>query len=54
MFETVPRWVPLLGLLAGYALVMLFNPIRLALRDGFRCIMRFKRIWLTFALLGFA
>ncbi len=33
---------------------MLFNPIRVALRDGFRCIMRFKRIWLTFTLLGFA
>src|SRR5947207_3299302 len=28
-------------------------PIRLALRDGLRCILRFKRIWLTFVLLGF-
>src|SRR5437879_9001688 len=33
---------------------MLFNPVREALRDGFRCIARFKRIWLTFVLLGFA
>jgi hypothetical protein len=41
-------------MLAGYVLVLLFNPIRLALRDGFRCITRFKRIWLTFVLLGFA
>jgi len=32
---------------------MFFNPIRRALGDGFRCITRFKRIWLTFALLGF-
>jgi hypothetical protein len=50
----VSRVYPLLGLFGGYAVVMLFNPIRVALRDGFRCIMRFKRIWLTFTLLGFA
>ncbi len=33
---------------------MLFNPVRQALGDGFRCVSRYKRIWLTFALLGFA
>ncbi|MGI8821526.1 MAG: hypothetical protein ACR2ID_11770 [Chthoniobacterales bacterium] len=49
-----PSLLPLLGLLVGYGLLLLCNPIRLALRDGFRCITRFKRIWLTFALLGFA
>jgi hypothetical protein len=54
MPETVAPIYPLLGMLAGYVLVLLFNPIRLALRDGFRCITRFKRIWLTFAKLGFA
>ena len=48
------RVYPLLGLCGGYLVVMFFNPIRLALRDGFRCIGRFKRIWLTFTLLGFA
>jgi hypothetical protein len=48
------RVYPLLGFCSGYLIVMFFNPIRLALRDGFRCIARFKRIWLTFALLGFA
>ena len=48
------RIFPLLGLCGGYAVVMLFNPVRLALRDGFRCITRFKRIWVTFTLLGFA
>lgn len=48
------RLYPLLGLIAGYALVMVANPVRLALRDGFRCIARYERIWLTFALLGFA
>src|ERR1700682_6146253 len=52
MLSSVPRVYPLLGLCSGYAIVMLFNPIRLALRDGFRCITRFKRIWLTFTVLG--
>ena len=42
------------GLIIGYVLVMLANPVRLALRDGFRCLARYERIWLTFALLGFA
>jgi hypothetical protein len=32
---------------------MLFNPVRRALRDGFRCIGRYTRIWISFALLGF-
>jgi hypothetical protein len=54
MLSSIPRIYPLLGLCAGYLIVLFFNPIRLALRDGLRCILRFKRIWLTFALLGFA
>jgi hypothetical protein len=53
MLSSVSRVYPLIGLLGGYALVMCSNPIRLALRDGFRCLGRFKRVWLTFALLGF-
>ncbi len=53
MLSSLPRAYPLLGLCGGYALVMLFNPVRQALGDGFRCIRRFKRIWLTFTLLGF-
>lgn len=48
------RVYPLLGFCGGYAIVMLFNPVRQALRDGVRCIARFKRIWLTFVLLGLA
>lgn len=52
--SSIPRVYPLLGLLAGYLVVLFFNPIRLALRDGLRCILRFKRIWVTFVLLGFA
>lgn len=54
MWTNVSPVYPLLGLCSGYLVVMFFNPIRLALRDGFRCIARFKRIWLTFTLLGFA
>ena len=53
MLSSLPRVYPLLGLCGGYALLMFFNPIRRSLGDGFRCITRFKRIWLTFALLGF-
>jgi hypothetical protein len=53
MWQSVPRIYPVLGLCGGYALVMFFNPLRHALGDGFRCIRRYKRIWLTFALLGF-
>ena len=54
MLSSMSPVYPLLGLCGGYAIVMLFNPVRLALRDGFRCLTRFKRIWLTFTLLGFA
>jgi hypothetical protein len=53
MWQNPPRVYPLLGFCGGYALVMFFNPVRPALGDGFRCVGRFKRIWLTFALLGF-
>lgn len=45
---------PVLGFLSGYVIVLLFNPVRLALRDGLRCLLRYKRVWLTFVLLGFA
>ena len=54
MLSSVSPIVPLLGLIGGYVLLLFFNPVRLALRDGFRCIVRFKRVWLTFVLLGFA
>jgi hypothetical protein len=53
-WQSVPRIYPLLGLCAGYVLVMLFNPVRLALRDGFRCVVRFPRICITFVVFGFA
>ena len=53
MLSSLPRVYPLLGFCGGYVIVMLFNPVGQALRDGFRCIVRFKRIWLIFVLLGF-
>jgi hypothetical protein len=52
-WQNLPRFYPLLGLGSGYALVMLFNPVRRALGDGFRCLGRYTRIWISFALLGF-
>lgn len=54
MLSSIPRIYPMLGLCIGYLIVLFFNPIRLSLRDGLRCILRFKRVWLTFVLLGFS
>ena len=54
IWQNMPRLYPILGFLCGYVIVLLFNPVRLALRDGFRCLLRYKRVWLTFVLLGFA
>src|ERR1700720_4332814 len=54
MLSSLPRVYPLLGLCSGYLIVLLFNPVRLALRDGLRCVLRFKRIWIAFTVLGFA
>src|SRR5437763_16743268 len=54
LWLVLSRWYAFVGQLVGYLLVMLANPIRLALRDGFRCLARYERIWLTFVLLGFA
>jgi hypothetical protein len=54
MLPSLPRVYPLVGFCGGYLIVMLFNPVRLALRDGFRCLTRFKRVWVTFVLFGFA
>lgn len=34
-----------LGAAAGYAIVVAANPARPSLRDGFRCLLRYKQIW---------
>jgi hypothetical protein len=54
MLSGMARFYPLIGFAGGYVIVMLFNPVRLALRDGFRCMIRYKRVWVTFVLFGFA
>src|SRR5260370_18437967 len=54
MFTGLAGVYPLIGWLSGYVIVLVFNPVRVPLRDGFRCLLRYKRVWLTFVLLGFA
>jgi hypothetical protein len=54
MSTGLSRIYPLIGLFSGYVIVLLFNPVRVPLRDGFRCVLRYKRVWLTFVLLGSA
>jgi hypothetical protein len=54
MSTGLSRVYPLIGLFSGYVIVLLFNPVRVPLRDGFRCVLRYKRVWLTFVLLGSA
>ena len=51
--QALPGVYAWLGLCAGYALVMLFAPVRRALVDGLHCLGRYHRIWITFAVLGF-
>src|SRR5437016_1229420 len=54
IWQSLPRAYPLVGLCGGYALVMLFTPVRASFRDGFRCIVRFPRICITFVVFGIA
>lgn len=42
------------GALGGYLLLMLTNPVRPSLRDGFRCIRRYSTLWITLGVFGFA
>ena len=41
-------------LVSGYAAVMLANPVRASLLDGWRCVRRYPVIWRMLALLGFS
>nr|UXE46141.1 hypothetical protein Hi04_10k_c5714_00031 [uncultured bacterium] len=52
-WQTAPTAYGWLGLCGGYVLVMLFAPVRQALGDGFHCLRRYQRIWITFGILGF-
>src|SRR5215471_10712926 len=53
VWQAAPSVYGWLGVFGGYALVMLFAPIRRALGDGLHCLGRYHRIWITFAVLGF-
>ena len=53
VWQAAPSVYGWLGLCGGYALVMLFAPVRRALGDGLHCLGRYQRIWITFAVLGF-
>ena len=53
MTQAWPGVYAWLGLCGGYALVMLFAPVRRALVDGLHCLGRYHRIWITFTVLGF-
>jgi len=53
-YSIAPTVYPALGLLLGYLLVLFTNPVRIALRDGLRCVFRFKRLWLILAFLALA
>src|SRR6476660_1086305 len=53
-YSITPTVYPALGILAGYFLILFTNPVRIALRDGIRCVFRFKRLWLILALLALA
>ncbi len=43
----------LAGALGSYLLLMFTNPVRASLRDGFRCVRRYRKIWTILALFGF-
>jgi hypothetical protein len=53
-YSIAPALYPALGILAGYFVILFTNPVRIALRDGIRCIFRFKRLWLILTLLALA
>ena len=53
-YSIAPTLLSLLGMAGGYLLVMRTSPVRIALRDGFRCVLRFKRLWFVFAFLALA
>ncbi len=56
MFDTLAdhrTWLLLCGVLGGWLLILLTNPARTGLRDGWRALRRYPSLWLTLGLLGF-
>ena len=54
MLAALSRVFPLLAMIGGYLLLVLASPVRIALRDGLRCLFRFQRLWQLFALFALA
>jgi hypothetical protein len=54
VLPAVPLHWLILGSLLGYLLVMLTNPVRASLRDGWRCLRRYPALWVTLGCFGFA
>ncbi len=53
-FSKAPLPWLLAGAVIGYLLLMFTNPVRAALRDGWRAIRRYPVLWLVFGAFGFA
>lgn len=49
-----PVWAVSCLVLAGYVLLMLFNPVRASLQNGLRTLRRYPEIWLILAVMGLA
>lgn len=47
-------WLPVAGALLLYLVAMRLNPARASLRDGFRAVRRYRRLWLPIGGCGFA
>ena len=47
------HWLLAAGALAGYLVFLFTNPIRESLRDGLRCVRRYRQLWSIPALFGF-
>jgi len=54
MLAALSRVYPLLVMAGGYLLLILASPVRIALRDGLRCLFRYQRLWQLFAVFALA
>src|ERR1700677_1601163 len=50
--EIYRPWIYLAAAFACYVVMMFTNPAREALRDGFRCLLRYPAIWMLLAMFG--
>jgi hypothetical protein len=50
--ETYRPWIYVAGAFVAYLLMMFTNPARQSLRDGWRCLLRYRALWTILALFG--